>query len=73
MRMNEYEWFVCGLYLSEWPSDASIDEIYDSITQGRDDVTVWEPIDMSMTADRLIETMKSTIDELKQGFTPKAI
>lgn len=59
IRMKVSERFALGQWLSDYPDDKTYDEVLSMITEGHDDVTLWEMIEYD-TPDRVIEIIEDT-------------
>ena len=69
-EMNVYERFAVGQFLSYYPEDVSLDELFDLMREYNEDVIAWDPF-FDSDPEELIDAISNMIDALQDTFVPK--
>ena len=71
-EMNVYERFAVSQFLSYYPEDVSLDELFDLMREYNEDVIAWDPF-FDSDPEELIDAISNMIDALQDTFVPKEV
>lgn len=71
-EMNVYERFAVSQFLSYYPEDVSLDELFDLMREYDENVIAWDPF-FDSDPEELIDAISNMIDALQDTFVPKEV
>lgn len=71
-EMNVYEKFAADQFLSSYPKNTSLAQLFLMLREYNEDVEVWDPF-FNSDPDELIDAISNMIDALQDTFVPKEV
>ena len=71
-EMNVYERFAVSQFLSSYPEDVSLGQIFYLMREYDENVIAWDPF-FDSDPDELIDAINNLIDALQDTFVPKEV
>ena len=69
-EMNVYEKFAADQFLSSYPKNTSIGQLFLMLRETDEDVLVWDPF-FDAEPEEIVEAITNMIDALQDTFVPK--
>ena len=71
-EMNVYERFAVSQFLSYYPEDVSLAQLFLMLRECDGDVEVWQPF-FDAEPEEIVEAITNMIDALQDTFVPKEV
>jgi hypothetical protein len=71
-EMNVYERFAVSQFLSYYPEDVSLAQLFLMLRETDEDVLVWDPF-FDAEPEEIVEAITNMIDALQDTFVPKEV